>query len=78
MSADLSQNSSALAGTRLLDVQQLAKLLNCSSRHCYRMADAGRLPAPLKLGSLVRWNLAEIEDWIAGGCMSVRMKRRGS
>ena len=52
----------------LLSVGQLAELLNCSSRHCYRLADAGRLPRPVKLGSLVRWRSAEIADWIAAGC----------
>ncbi len=54
----------------LLSVDELAKLLNCSARHCYRMADAGRLPRPVKLGSLVRWRAEEIAEWIAAGCPS--------
>ena len=31
----------------LLDVQGVAQLLDCSSRHVYRLSDAGRMPAPV-------------------------------
>lgn len=61
----------------LLDVQQVAALLRCSTRHVYRLADAGRMPRPLKLGALVRWNLATVLDWISGGCRPVRAARGG-
>jgi excisionase family DNA binding protein len=60
----------------LLDVQQVADLLNCSTRHVYRLADAGRMPAPVRLGALVRWRRVDIEDWLAGGCRSCRGARR--
>ncbi len=36
------------------------------------MADAGRLPAGVKLGSLRRWDKAELEAWISAGCPAVR------
>jgi hypothetical protein len=36
------------------------------------MADAGRMPAPLKLGALVRWNRASIDAWIEQGCKPIR------
>jgi excisionase family DNA binding protein len=52
----------------LLDVHSVAKLLGCSSRHVRRLADAGKMPRPVNLGALVRWNRQEIEDWIAQGC----------
>jgi excisionase family DNA binding protein len=54
------------------DVQAVAALCACSPRHVYRMADAGRMPAPVRLGNLVRWDLAAIERWIADGCPPVR------
>jgi len=57
---------------QLLDVQSVAEILGCSSRHVYRLSDAGRLPSPVKLGSLVRWSATAIEEWIAGGCRPVR------
>lgn len=58
--------------TALLDVQAVASLLSCSSRHVYRLADSGRMPPPRRLGALVRWSAREIESWIAAGCPSVR------
>jgi excisionase family DNA binding protein len=62
----------ARAPAALLDVQQVAELLNCSARHVYRLSDAGHMPAPVKLGALVRWRRQAVEEWIAGGCKPVR------
>ena len=56
----------------LIDVQSLHAMGLGSVRHIYRLADAGKMPRPLKLGALVRWRRAEIEEWIAGGCKPVR------
>jgi excisionase family DNA binding protein len=64
--------STAETSAKLLDVRGVAALLNCSSRHVYRMADEGRMPTPLKLGALVRWRREEIDSWISGGCRPVR------
>ena len=55
----------------LLDVGQVAERLNCSARSVYRLADDGRMPPPVKLGSLVRWRADELAQWIDGGCPSV-------
>ena len=53
----------------LLDVKSVAALLgHCSVRHVYRMADAGLMPRPVKLGNLVRWRRAEVLEWISAGC----------
>lgn len=60
----------------LLDVRAVAALLGgCSTRHVYRLADAGRMPRPVRLGSLVRWRRAEVLDWIAAGCPTVPPKK---
>jgi excisionase family DNA binding protein len=56
----------------LLDVQAVAQLLACSPRHVYRLADAGKMPPPVRLGALVRWPRAAVEEWIAAGCPVVR------
>jgi excisionase family DNA binding protein len=60
----------------LLDVEQVAELLNCSARHVYRLADAGRMPAPVRLGALVRWRRQDLETWIADGCRPCRTPRK--
>ncbi len=56
----------------MIDVQAVAAMLGCSSRHVYRLSDGGRMPRPVKLGALVRWNRVSIEEWIAAGCPTVR------
>ena len=70
-------SSDRTAGRKLGDVRAVADKLDCSPRHIYRMADAGRMPAPLRLASLVRWDLEEIDRWIADGCKPVRATKRG-
>jgi len=61
----------------LLDVGELSRILGCSARHVYRLADAGRIPAPVKLGALVRWNRATVDAWIKQGCPAVRNLKDG-
>jgi excisionase family DNA binding protein len=56
----------------LLDVRQIAGLLGCSSRHVQRLADAGRMPRPIHLGTLLRWPKTTIESWVADGCPNCR------
>jgi excisionase family DNA binding protein len=60
----------------LLDVGQVADMLACSARTVYRLADAGRMPRPVKIGRLVRWRQKELEDWVEEGCPRIRSLRR--
>ncbi len=62
---------------QLLDVRAVAALLGCSPRHVYRLSDAGQMPAPVRLGALVRWRRQVIEDWISAGCKPCRAAGRG-
>jgi predicted DNA-binding transcriptional regulator AlpA len=57
---------------RLGDAKEVGRLLGCSWRHVLRMADEGLLPWGVKLGRLRRWDLSEIESFIASGCKPVR------
>ena len=68
--------SDVAALAALLDVRAVASLLDCSARHVYRLADAGHLPPPVKLGALVRWRRQEIEEWISARCPSNRRDSR--
>ncbi len=62
----------------MLSVDDIATTyLGCSTRHVYRLADSGRMPRPIKLGTLVRWPRAVIEQWIADGCPNVRNASKG-
>ena len=53
---------------KLLDVQAVANMLDCSVRHVYRLSDTEQMPSPVKLGSLVKWSRAAIEQWVDDGC----------
>ena len=66
------------SGAAMLDVADVANLLKCSRRHVYRMSDAGKMPAPHKLGALVRWDHAALSRWIADGCPPVRRVGRAA
>jgi excisionase family DNA binding protein len=59
-------------GKRMGGVETVAAKLECSTRHVYRLRDAAKMPAPRKLGALLRWDLDEIDQWIAAGCPSCR------
>ncbi len=61
---------------QLLKVEAVAKMLDCSTRHVRRLADAGLMPRSLKLGTLVRWRKADIQDWIDAGCRPCRKPGR--
>ena len=77
MTDSLSVPSLAESPSQLLDVRRVAALLGCSARHVYRLADAGKMPRPRHVGTLVRWSKAEIEAWVADGCKAVRSIPKG-
>jgi len=70
--AEMVMDERAIEREEMLDVRAVADLLNCSTRHVYRMSDMGRMPRPVKLGALVRWPREQLEGWIAEGCPSCR------
>jgi predicted DNA-binding transcriptional regulator AlpA len=57
-------------------VEDLMVRYQCSERHIFRLADAGRMPWGVKLGRLRRWNVTDIQKWEEGGCRPVRAVRR--
>jgi excisionase family DNA binding protein len=61
----------------LVNVDHVAQLLDCSTRHVRRLVDMGKCPPPVRLGSLVRWQQSAIEEWISQGCPRFRTVRSG-
>lgn len=39
----------------LINVKEVARMLSCSVRTVYRLADSGRMPRPVKVSGMVRW-----------------------
>jgi excisionase family DNA binding protein len=60
----------------LLDVKAVAQLLDCSRRHVFRLTNAGKMPPPVRVGHLVRWQRAAVESWIAAGCPAMPTRGR--
>lgn len=56
-----------LDAIELVDIEQLSKSLKISSRTIRRMADDGRFPAPIRLGSSIRWSPATVAAWLNAG-----------
>lgn len=65
-----SQSGSVSSATpELIDAEAVAQLLSVSPATLYRLASAGKLPRPIKLGSrITRYRRSEITAWIAAGC----------
>ena len=70
------EDQSKTADAVLVDVTEVARMLGVCKQHVRRLADSGRMPAPRRLGQLVRWSKAEILKWCADGCPRVRPLRR--
>jgi len=75
MCETISQIPDLAGASILIDVRAVAAILGCSPRHVYRLSDSGRMPRPLRLGGLVRWNLLDIEKWIDSGCPQIGHKQ---
>ena len=60
----------------LLTTSQVGELLGCSTRHLHRLVDSGRLPRPIRLGRLLRWDQRLIRRWIDSGCPTGNALRR--
>ncbi|GJM43343.1 MAG: hypothetical protein DHS20C21_01850 [Gemmatimonadota bacterium] len=62
----------------LIDREELAALLTCSTRTVARLSSDSLLPAPIRLGGMVRWRRSQILDWIEDGCPAPKRTRGGS
>jgi predicted DNA-binding transcriptional regulator AlpA len=60
----------------LLDVRVVATMLSMSERSVWRLSDAGKLPAPVRIGRMVRWSRSDIMQWVNDGCPAIRTWRR--
>jgi excisionase family DNA binding protein len=76
MPATHAASAPASLAAAMLGVQDVADLLKCSRRHVYRMADAGKMPRPIKLGTLVRWRRRDLDQWLSDGCPPIRRAGR--
>ena len=62
---------------RMGDCKAVGKVLGMSWRTVIRLADSGKIPPGYKLGALRRWDLAEIDAFIASGCKPPKAITKG-
>ncbi len=62
------------AGSGLIGIETVAEMFALSVRTVRRLADAGRMPLPLRIGGVrvLRWRRADVERYIADGCVVPR------
>lgn len=46
-------------------VEELATLLQCSTRHVHRLKDAKKIPGQVRCGRIVRFSRKTIDLWLA-------------
>ncbi|MGD9689172.1 MAG: helix-turn-helix transcriptional regulator [Phycisphaerales bacterium] len=46
---------------------EVAAALGISRAQVFRLESSGRLPRPIRLGRIVRWDRATFEAWLAAG-----------
>ena len=52
----------------LLDAKGAAQLCMISESMFYKLSRTGKTPAPVRVGTLLRWRRKELLDWIVKGC----------
>jgi predicted DNA-binding transcriptional regulator AlpA len=53
---------------KLINAKELAAMLQVSLRTIRSWDASGRLPQPVRVGSCVRWDSAEIRRWVSARC----------
>ncbi len=68
------------ADNSLLTRKQLAAELSVDPNTVERLAEAGRIPAPINLGTpekkMLRWRRSDFEAWLSNGCPSAKEAAR--
>ncbi len=52
----------------LVPAEEVARLLNISTRTLWRKLSAKKIPEPVRIAGLPRWRLDLLKQWIDQGC----------
>ena len=63
---------------RLITAEELARMLNVSTRTLWRLLAKGELPEPVRLGGSTRWRSEEVSRWIDEGCPALASSKNGA
>ena len=62
------QRSAARLPTLLYTTEDVASLLQCSTKNVRRLIDVDGIPGVTRIGKLLRFNAQAVDDWISRGC----------
>lgn len=68
-------SKAAISAPALLSADQVAALLQVSTRTVWRLLSSGELIQPVRMRGSTRWRRAELEAWIESGCPRVESVR---
>ena len=54
-------------GCLLLDTRSMAEFLGIPAKAVQQMAWTGRVPVPIRLGGIMRWNVLRLLEWVESG-----------
>ena len=52
----------------LIDIKEVARLLDRSEMSIRRDDEEGRIPRPFMIGGSKKWRLKELRSWVRAGC----------
>ncbi len=52
----------------LIPITRVSELLSISTRTLSRLNSTAQIPAPVRLGGRLLWNVRILEEWVAAGC----------
>ncbi len=52
----------------LVGAKEAARLCSISESMLYTLNRAGKMPPPIRIGTLLRWKRRELLEWIEAGC----------
>jgi excisionase family DNA binding protein len=68
----------AASSPLLITAEEVARMMNVSTRTLWRLLSAGRFPKPVRFGGNTRWRVAEVLRWIEDGCPQQSPTGRGA
>lgn len=71
-SAQTTATQHSVTEQRLVDVQDVARIMGISAKGVRRQVDAGQLPGVIRVGRLIRFDVQVIHSWISAGCPPLR------
>ena len=72
MSKAMKMDPAAMDNEKLVDANYVAEMFGASRTWVNERIKEGDIPAPMRIGGLLRWRVGELREWMNAGCPAVR------